>query len=83
MDITCLATPLATRYDTLCKELRQRMSASSKWTGLPALLDEIHAVRCLYRSQVASFLVTPESDASAHRHQMEMSRFRYHGSLVL
>jgi hypothetical protein len=79
MDITSLAT----RYETLCKELRQRMSASSKWTGLPALLDEIHAVRCLYRSQVAGFLLTPDSDPAVLRHQMERPQFRYHGSLVL
>jgi hypothetical protein len=79
MDITSLAT----RYDSLCKELRQRMSASSKWTGLPALLDEIHAVRCLYRSQVAGFLTAPDSDPAVLHHQMERPQFRYHGSLVL
>ncbi len=79
MDITSLAA----RYEALLKELRQRMSASSKWTGLPALLDEIHAVRCLYRILVADFIGSPESDGAVLRHQMEKPHFRYHGSLVL
>ena len=78
MDITALAI----RYDTLCKELRQRMSASSKWTGVPALLDEIHSVRCLYRSQVTGFLMPSQSEDVTPQHA-EKQQFRYHGSLVL
>ena len=78
MDITSIAA----RYVTLCKQLLQRMSASSKWIGLPALLDEIHAVRCLHRSQVAGFIVVSESGDVPHRHQLEKPQFRYHGSLV-
>lgn len=79
MDIASLAV----RYDALCKELRQRMSASSKWTGLPALLDEIHAVRCSYRSEATSLGVIAEAGDLAHRHQLEKPHFRYHDSLVL
>jgi hypothetical protein len=79
MDITALAT----RYDTLCKELRQRMTESSKWTGVPALLDEIHGVRCLYRKQVTGFLMADDAADRAHHHQADKPHFRYHGSLVL
>jgi hypothetical protein len=79
MDMTLLAT----HYDSLCKELRHRMTASSKWTGVPALLDEIHEVRCLYRKQVTGFLVPAESGTGAHHAQPEKQQFRYHGSLVL
>jgi hypothetical protein len=79
MDIALLST----RYDTLCKELRQRMTASSKWTGVPALLDEIHEVRCLYRSHVTGFLLPAESDIGANHPHTGKQQFRYHGSLVL
>jgi hypothetical protein len=78
MDIAALTK----RYDTLCKELRHLMSASNKWTGLPALLDEMHAVRCLYRSRATGSFVSSDAETGAHHHQKKQP-FRYHGSLVL
>ena len=79
MDITTLAL----RYDSLCMDLKRRMTASSKWTGLPALLDEIHTVRCMYRSQVAVFMRSSETASGGHQSPSEHPSFRYHGSLVL
>jgi hypothetical protein len=84
MDITTLAL----RYSSLCEDLKQRMSASGKWTGLPALLDELDAVRRLYRSQVAAFLQVDllqvnHSGVADHRHAPDAPHFRYHGALVL
>ena len=79
MDITTLAL----RYDSLCMDLKRRITQSSKWTGLPALLDEIHTVRCQYRNQVAIFMRSNATATGGHQSACEKPTFRYHGSLVL
>ena len=44
---------IALRYQSLFDEIKRRMNATGKWKGLPALLDEMHALRCEHRAAFA------------------------------
>jgi hypothetical protein len=46
-------TKIALRYQTLFDEIKRRMKCTDKWRGLPALLDEMHALRCEHRAAFA------------------------------
>jgi hypothetical protein len=43
-------TKIAQRYQILFDEIKRRMDCTGKWKGLPALLDEMHALRCEHRA---------------------------------
>jgi hypothetical protein len=44
---------IAQRYQTLFDEIKRRMRCTNKWKGMPALLDEMHALRCEHRAALA------------------------------
>lgn len=44
------ALNLAYRYRLLLAEVRRRIDSPGKWVGVPAPLDELHALRCQYRA---------------------------------
>ncbi len=46
-------TKIALRYQALFEEMKRRMNCTEKWKGLPALLDEMHALRCEHRAASA------------------------------
>jgi hypothetical protein len=41
---------LATRYALLLDHLRRKLTTSVSWMGVPALLDELHVLRCQFDS---------------------------------
>jgi hypothetical protein len=45
-------TKIAERYETLFNEIKRRMTCTGKWKGLPALLDEMHSLRCEHRAEL-------------------------------
>ncbi len=44
------STQIALRYQALFDDMKRRMNSTGKWRGLPALLDEMHALRCAHRA---------------------------------
>lgn len=59
---------ISRQYACLRDDLRQQMSATRKWRSLPALLDELHALRQQYLvAQRALDQLTEESERLAHR----------------
>jgi hypothetical protein len=48
------AASIAYRYSLLLREIERRMAIKCKWSGLPGLLDELHALRCQYQATRAS-----------------------------
>ena len=49
---------IAQRYQTLLDEIKRRMTCTDKWNGLPALLDEMHALRCEKRAAFGRTLLS-------------------------
>jgi hypothetical protein len=45
-------TEIAQRYQTLLCEMKRRMNCTGKWKDLPALMDEMHALRCEHRAEL-------------------------------
>lgn len=41
------------RHGLLLEELKRRISALGRWNGVPALLDELHSLRCAYNAALA------------------------------
>lgn len=42
------ASRITYQHRLLLEEIKRRMAGHGKWTGLPGLLDELHALRCRY-----------------------------------
>jgi hypothetical protein len=53
---------IAQRYQSLFDEIKLRMNCKGKWTGLPALLDEMHGLRCEHRAAFAQSLLPHATD---------------------
>ena len=44
---------IATRHQELRDELKSRLADTGKWTGLPRLLDDLHALKHQHEEAVA------------------------------
>lgn len=59
---------ISRQYARVRDDLKQQMSTSRKWRSLPALLDELHALRQQYLAARRSLdLLTEESEKLAVR----------------
>ncbi|TDP64093.1 hypothetical protein [Roseateles toxinivorans] len=47
------STQIAARHKQLREELKQRLADTGKWTGLPHLLDELHALKHQHAAALA------------------------------
>jgi hypothetical protein len=57
------------RYDLVRAEIRQRLTPSGKWLGLPGLLDELDSLRIEYRMAQEDVRLLPRGSMKPARQQ--------------